>query len=253
MTKQLRWLVVFLVTAIVGTATWLILQIRADIKVAKTELSTPPTIHIQLTKSPTPTATTEPTVTHAPTKNPKSLASIPFYSQAPKGIWDLDHEDACEEASMFMVHYWLKNERPSLTAYDTELLKLIRWQEARGYGISEGIEEMKQIAHDYFSMDTAIKTIENADQLRTILDAGTAIIFPADGRLLRNPNFRDGGPPFHVLVLKGYSDSYFTSNDPGTRNGESYKYHADVIMEALGNWNGSRVDRNDRRVLLVGA
>lgn len=169
------------------------------------------------------------------------------------GVWDPDHEDACEEATMFMVHYWLKNERPSLAAYDTELLKLIRWQEARGYGISEGIEEMKQIAHDYFSMSTTIKTVDSADQLRTILDNGTAIIFPADGRLLRNPNFRDGGPPFHVLVLKGHSDSYFIGNDPGTRNGENYRYHEDIIMEALGNWDGSRVDRNDRRVLLVDA
>lgn len=253
MTKQLRWLVVFLVTAILGTATWLILQIRADIKLANTELSTPTTV--QLTKSPSPTPTIAPTVipTPTPTKNPYALSSLPFYSQAPKGIWDTDHEDACEEASMFMVHYWLKNERPSLTAYDTELLKLIRWQEDHGYGISEGIEEMKQIAHDYFSMTTTIKTIDNADQLRTILDDGTAIIFPADGRLLHNPNFRDGGPPFHVLVLKGYTGDYFTSNDPGTRNGESYKYPADVIMGALGNWNGSRVDRNDRRVLLIGA
>lgn len=251
MTKQLRWLVTFLVTAILGTATWLIIQIRADIKVANTELSTSPTAQTQATKSPTPTATTSATATPTPTKTVLRLSEIPFYSQAPKGIWDPDHEDACEEATMFMVHYWLKNERPSLTTYDTELLKLIRWQEARGYGISEGIEEMKQIAHDYFSMNTTIKAIDSADQLRTILDGGTAIIFPADGRLLRNPNFRDGGPPFHVLVLKGYNENYFIGHDPGTRNGENYKYHADVIMEALGNWDGSRVDRNDRRVLLV--
>ena len=72
--------------------------------------------------------------------------------------------------------------------------------------------------------------------VRPDLEAGV----PVAGRELGNPYFSGGGPWYHMLVITGYDGNRFITNDPGTKRGEDYKYSADVLIEAIHDWTGSK-------------
>jgi len=56
-----------------------------------------------------------------------------------------------------------------------------------------------------------------------------------NGQALGNPNFTPPGPEYHFLLIRGYNPSTdtFITNDPGTRNGELYKYSSDTLFNAI--------------------
>lgn len=202
---------------------------------------------------PIPTATITKTSTPSPTPSPttkKDLATIPFYVQAPFANWDALHEEACEEASTLMIYYWKTNQTPTLDEYDTDIKKFVDWQTKHGYGVSLRAEQLQQAASDYMKLTLRVKKITVAQDIIDELTAGHPVILPADGKLLGNPNYRDGGPIYHMLVIIGYKDGQFITNDPGTKKGEGYTYDPKVLLNALGNWDGSRVDRSRRSVLV---
>ncbi|MFH1089245.1 MAG: hypothetical protein V1716_02365, partial [Candidatus Uhrbacteria bacterium] len=60
----------------------------------------------QVTNPTNPTISTDSTVsTPAPSSLPKEFnLAVPFTSQAPLSVWDLVHEDTCEEAAIYMIH-----------------------------------------------------------------------------------------------------------------------------------------------------
>jgi len=54
---------------------------------------------------------------------------------------------------------------------------------------------------------------------------------------LNNPNFKQPGPIYHMLVIKGYNSWEFITNDPGTRKGNSFKYPYSTLINAVHDWN----------------
>ena len=72
----------------------------------------------------------------------------------------------------------------------------------------------------------------------------------ADGKVLPNPHFRDGGPEYHALIIRGYTNKTFITNDPGTQFGENFEYKYNDLLNAIHDWNGGDV-KNGRRVVLV--
>jgi len=77
------------------------------------------------------------------------------------------------------------------------------------------------------------------DDIKKQLSAGKPAIVPAAGRLLGNPNYKQPGPIYHMLVIKGYDDKHFITNDSGTRKGRSYEYTFERVQYAAHDWNGS--------------
>lgn len=242
---------VFLYTATLGVVLVLLaifVWVRQTDAIDQTALQTVAT-PILPTPSPTPTPTPKPTI--QPTKTGRSLAIIPFYVQAPFGVWNIITDDACEEASVLMLYYWVHGLKPSLADHDRKQVEMINYQEERGYGVSVSVQDLKTISQNFLNFPLKLVEIDDADDLRALLDAGEPIIFPADGKKLKNPNFRDGGPVYHMLVIKGYDGDTFITHEPGTKRGENYRYSAATLMSAMGNWTGSQVDASDRRVLLI--
>jgi len=41
-----------------------------------------------------------------------------------------------------------------------------------------------------------------------------------------------------MLVIKGYDQNYFITNDVGTKRGENYKYKTDILFNAIHDYNG---------------
>ncbi len=188
---------------------------------------------------------------------PKELRlDVPFLSQAPKKDWSMPYQEACEEASVLMVQAYFANRRTNFSPEegDAALLTLItRQAEARGpEHIDSTIQEMAEDVEAFMpELDARVVQAKDVDQIKGILAQGYPIVVPADGKALKNPHFRNGGPPYHMLVLKGYlADGRWITNDPGTQFGENFLYPQRHLFDVIHDWNGGDVP-NGEAVMLV--
>jgi hypothetical protein len=88
------------------------------------------------------------------------------------------------------------------------------------------------------------------NSIKTEIAAGRPVIIPAAGKVLPNPNFKDGGPNYHMLVVKGYDANGFITNDPGTRLGENFRYTYDALINAIHDWDPTNI-LNGQKAFLV--
>ncbi|HLA25564.1 MAG TPA: C39 family peptidase [Patescibacteria group bacterium] len=177
---------------------------------------------------------------------------IPFTSQAPHANWNLPYGEACEEASALMVHYFYKNKTFTKESADAEIKKLVDFQTKKyGFYKDSTADETARFIKDYLKYKKVRVLPATINAIKQELAAGRPVIIPAAGRLLGNPNFRQPGPLYHMLVVKGYTkDGKFITNDPGTRNGANYVYSQKVLMNAIHDWNGGDVN-NGKKVIIV--
>lgn len=189
---------------------------------------------------------------------------VPFTSQAPEKNWDEPWQDACEEAALLMLDAYYKNYNLSPLFAKDEILKITRWEEEQGWGNSIPIEKVLSIAKDYFKLDVVnikekeIKKLRNleilenptVDDIKRSIANGNPVLATADGKVLPNPHFRNGGPVYHALIIKGYTDTDFITNDPGTQFGADFKYKYNDLLDAIHDWNNGDV-RNGKKVMLV--
>jgi hypothetical protein len=186
---------------------------------------------------------------------PESInLDVPWISQAPHSNWDMPYQEACEEASMIMVNgfYELKDAITPDQA-DDEILKLVAYEnKVRGDYKDTDAQETAKIIKDYYGYkDVRVLPFKTDDDIKNIIGRGYPVIIPFSGKDLQNPNYRNGGPLFHMLVVKGYTnDGYFITDDPGTRKGKDYVYTLSRIVEAAHDWNGGDV-ANGRKLMIV--
>lgn len=169
---------------------------------------------------------------------------VPFMSQAPRSNWDAPYQEACEEASMIMVdaYYRGRTDRLSVDEADRAILELVAYEEKKlGYAEDITAQQVGRIMKDYFGYpNVIIQSLKHPDQIKQAIALGYPVILPAAGQLLGNPNFRNGGPPYHMIVIRGYTPTLFITNDPGTRNGKGYTYSYETIMKAAHDWTGNK-------------
>ncbi len=165
---------------------------------------------------------------------------IPFISQAPFGVWDELHDDACEEASLLLIHYYLQNINPSKNQMDLDIRALVDYQIEK-YGKHKDLtsKEVVDLAHEYLKyQDVRIVYDFTWGDLKKEISQNKPVIIPAVGRLLNNPYFTAPGPIYHMLVIRGYNQTHLITNDVGTRRGEAYTYTYDVLDDAIHDWTG---------------
>lgn len=198
-------------------------------------------------------ATEEPSAPSLPTTY--NLA-VPFTSQAPTGVWDALHEDACEESSIFMVEQYFAGAGDvalDATTADAALTAMVQFAESElGHGLSIPAAEVATLVEAYYDGYTA-DVIENpsVDDIKRLLVEGYPVIVPAAGRALGNPFFTGEGPLYHMLVIRGYDATRFITNDPGTRHGRNYAYTYDVLLHAMGDWNDGDPANGAKRIVVV--
>jgi hypothetical protein len=184
----------------------------------------------------------------------KVFIKVPFTSQAPFAIWDEKHEEACEEASLIMIKYYLDKKALNKDIAEKEIQDMIKF-EIKKYGDykdSDAGETMK-LADDFYGIKN-LKVIYNfkAEDIKKYLAKNNPIIIPAAGRELGNPNFTAPGPLYHNLVLVGYEGNTIITNDPGTRKGEGYKYDVEVLYKAIHDFPGRPRDiLNGRKAMII--
>lgn len=223
-------------------------------KINNTEISLP-TIDEE-TKPDTQAETTD--AISAENKNitkpvPKSLSlEVPFISQAPYAVWDTFHEDACEEASLIMIEYFKKGTSAiTKETVEKEIQDMTKYETSVGLGPSITLAQLNIVALNYYQLSNG-KVVENStvDNIKAEILAGRPVIIPVAGKILPNPNFRNGGPVYHMLVIKGFNETGFITNDPGTRKGNNFWYTYNVLMNAIHDWNPDNI-LNGRKAYLV--
>ncbi|MBT4447426.1 MAG: hypothetical protein HOD06_01655 [Candidatus Komeilibacteria bacterium] len=178
---------------------------------------------------------------------------VPFTSQAPTVNWDPPYQDACEEASFLMVDYYYKNKQlPNEEDIEVLLSSMVIWQETNWGGHFDlpvaKLAEYINIFYDYRAEVISNVTI---NQLEDFLDQGLPIIVPANGHILNNPFFNGVGPEYHMLVIKGYVDNNFITNDPGTSRGADFVYTYENMMESIFDWDTKKSSSTGPRNVLV--
>lgn len=133
---------------------------------------------------------------------------------------------------------------PTFTPQEMEdtIRQLVAWETERGYQIDVTVAETQTILKDYFDIPARLERRVTADRLRYELAQGNVIIIPAAGRELGNPNFRNPGPIYHMLVIIGYDGDEFITHDVGTRKGREYRYDAEHLVSVIHDWDHDRAE-----------
>lgn len=182
--------------------------------------------------------------------------AVPFTPQAPHANWDLPYQEACEEASLYMVHAFYEGVpagRIGSETADKELLTLVEFQKGIfGYFEDTDAAETAVIAEQFYGYgNVEVVSHPSIADIKGYLAKGMPVIIPAAGQELGNPYFTQPGPRYHMLVIRGYTEEGFITNDPGTRHGEAYVYPYAQLMHALHDWNDGDVESGLPMAIIV--
>jgi len=183
----------------------------------------------------------------------KILIDVPFTAQAPFQRWDAYHEEACEEASLIMLKFYLNKQELTPKIAEAEIQKMITFEiEKQGDYMDSSAEQIVALARDFYGIGN-LKIVYDfpKEDLQKYLAQGRPIIVPAAGRLLGNPNFKAPGPLYHNLVLIGFEGQTIITNDPGTRKGENYRYDIDILYKAIHDFPGNLKDIEKGRKAMI--
>jgi hypothetical protein len=158
-----------------------------------------------------------------------------FYSQAPFGNWDFPWQEACEEASALLIANVYYNHQWTATQFNDQILKMVQWEmENFGDYKDTTVAQIRQMLKEYFGLDSVVHENPTFEDMQRVLAKGHLIIMTFAGKKLGNPNYRNGGPVYHAIVIKGYkAGQKVITADVGTKNGEDYVYTWKVLQNAL--------------------
>ncbi|MFC1617973.1 C39 family peptidase [Patescibacteria group bacterium] len=179
--------------------------------------------------------------------------TVPFTSQAPYGNWSQPYQDACEEAAALIVHYYYTEQEFTPALANQELLDLIDFEnEYLGFFKDTTAAELAEVITEYWDYDQ-VEIIDNpsVEDIKQNIAAGRPVIVLAAGRLLGNQNYTAPGPVYHALVITGYDETGFITNDVGTRLGEGYRYPYETIMNAMHDWDEGDITSGAKKVIVI--
>jgi len=177
-----------------------------------------------------------------------------FYSQAPFGNWDYPWQEACEEASVLLVANEYNKMNLTRESFNDELLRLVDWEKVY-FGSYEHttVAQTAEMLKLQYGLNSIIHEDPSFEDVQKIVANGHLIVAPFAGKLLGNPNFRNGGPNYHMLVIKGYNSEkmQIITSDVGTRNGENYVYAWETIALALHDWHDTDITLGKKLLIEV--
>ena len=169
------------------------------------------------------------------------IKNFPFQPQAPYANWDELHDEACEEASVIFVYYYLKNIAIDASVMEEQIQKMVAFEiDKFGSHKDLTVQETGEVAKGFYGLENF--RIENNITLEDIkgeVAQNHPVIVPAAGRLLGNPYFRSPGPLYHMVVVIGYQGNNIIVQDVGTRRGDHYEYNQKIFFNAIHDWNGA--------------
>ncbi len=188
------------------------------------------------------------------------LLKVPFTPQAPTANWARNED--CEEASITMANAYLNGNHdetlpPAVAQESIDSLK--KWEaantisNANSGNANTGAYATSSMAEGTFGLDVQQIRDYSQSDLKRALAGGNVVLLPVNARLLGNPAYQDNGPLYHMIVVRGYDDSGFIVNDPGTERGNGNVYAFAVLQKAAADWNNtnSRIDSTIKIALIL--
>lgn len=187
------------------------------------------------------------------------LIKTAFVPQAPEKNWDQPWQDACEEASLLIVNYFYKNQKPSIPEMKSKILDMIAYEDKQGWGYSINLDKMKQITDEHLGFSSEIISNPSIEDIKKYVSQNIPVVVPAAGKILFKENkfFNDGGPLYHALVIVGYDDSQnkFIVHDVGTQHGANFRYTYNLLMDSIHDLPPSGLERDilkgDKKILII--
>ena len=138
-----------------------------------------------------------------------------------------------------MVNAFLNDQNITVESALKDIGEMIDWQLENYDGHFDlPVVTTAEMAEITYGLEAELIELNSIDDVKEIIRTGYPLILPCAGRELKNPNFKQPGPLYHMLVVKGFlADGAIITNDPGTRKGENYIYEADVLWNAIADWN----------------
>jgi hypothetical protein len=182
------------------------------------------------------------------------ILQVPFSPQAPTDNWNRNED--CEETSIMMANTFLTGNKGNVVpvnAAQEAINNLKKWEQANlGYNIDTGADATTRMAEGAFGLKVKqILNFTENDLKRELLD-NHPILLPINAKFLGTQQYVNGGPTYHMIVLRGFKGSTFVVNDPGTNNGNGNEYSFDVLKKAASDWNHvSKLMDPNRKIALV--
>lgn len=191
--------------------------------------------------------------TLAPSKAGAVNLSVPFAPQAPFGNWAQPYQDACEEAAIIMIERFFRGASLSLQAMDTEILRMVKFQEERyGFYIDSNAAETARLTEEFYPhLSARVITDPSVNDIREALEKRIPVLALVNGQKLGNPFYTPPGPDRHALTIKGVTGDKFITNDPGTRRGADFVYPMSTVMNALEDYDGGSPGTGRPVILLL--
>lgn len=178
--------------------------------------------------------------------------NVPFFPQAPDADWSLPWQEACEEAASILAYYYASGKTLTKDQFKQEIQNLVEWQN-KNFGDYKhtDITETAKMIRGYFKF-TDLKVVESPtiDQMKQSLSKGQIIIAPFAGRQLKNPFYSGEGPLYHMMVIKGYDQKHFITNDVGTKRGRNFIYPYQTIMSAMHEWHNKDINLGAKKIIV---
>ncbi len=228
MKKSSSLLILILVVGLGTVATYSIVK---EIRNAKE--SVPPAVDLSTFETQQKNGSSSMHATQQTLPTELNLA-MTFYPQAPFGDWGMPWQEACEEASILLVsdayyhHNWTREQ------FRDQILALVDWEnKIFGDYKNTNAKQIAQMLHDDLGLKSVIHSNPTFEDVQKILAQGHLIVMPFAGRLIGNPFYTNGGPDYHVMVIKGYKTGQkVITEDVGTSHGEDYVYPWATLQNA---------------------
>ncbi len=178
--------------------------------------------------------------------------NVPYTSQAPERNWADPWQNACEEAAILMVDAYVRGYGLSPLSAKDEIIRMINWEDEQKMFTSIDAIGVQKIFTEYLHYKKPVRVISNptVEQIKQLLNEGKPVLALAHGKTLGNKYYSNGGPDYHALVIRGYTQDKFITNDPGVNRGANFIFPIENVMKSLRDWNDGDV-KNGTPVIIV--
>jgi hypothetical protein len=174
----------------------------------------------------------------------KFLLQVPYINEAPSGNWTGPWKNACEEASIAMVHFFYQGQKEVSISEAEEYMQMLFDYQDKVYSSNHDADasRMIDIIANVSDFKATIKEKPTIDDLKKELLLGHPVIAPHYGYDLHNPNipFLRGGTYYHMMVLVGYDDQkqeFIVNDDGDIKAGANHRYSYEVYMNSIHDFN----------------
>lgn len=182
------------------------------------------------------------------------ILAVPFTPQAPKDNWSRNED--CEETSITMANAFLTGsmeDKLPEAASQNAIDNLKKWEGLNlGYNQNTGAEATAKMAEGAFNLKITQIPNYTEEDLKRALTNNHPILLPINAKLLGSQQYRDNGPTYHMIVIRGFKGDTFIVNDPGTNLGSGNEYSFTVLKNASADWdNANRTMDPTRKIALI--